>query len=96
MRRFATLLGTLAAATMLAAAVPQSALAATGDLAVNGKVHHDPSGCYKSDRWPLTVDNRTNEPAFIFEDADCSGAIVRIVPPGSSAVSEFGASVFIR
>ncbi|MFF0445124.1 hypothetical protein ACFYT4_01670 [Streptomyces sp. NPDC004609] len=96
MRRIATLLGTLAAATMLAVAVPQSALAAHGDLIINGKVHHDPSGCYSSDRWPLSVENHTDQPALVFDGPDCSGGIVGVVPPGGSTVSEFGGSVLIR
>ncbi|WP_326767165.1 hypothetical protein OG978_23880 [Streptomyces sp. NBC_01591] len=96
MRRVLTAFGTLAAAAMLSVSVTQSASAAQGDLVVNGTVYSDPSGCYPSDRWPLSVENYTNEPALIFGSADCSGPILGFVTPGSSQVSEFGGSVFIR
>ncbi|MFJ8850661.1 hypothetical protein [Streptomyces sp. NPDC102437] len=96
MRRALTAFGTLAAAAMLSVSGTQSASAAQGDLVVNGTVHSDPSGCYPSDRLPLTVENYTNDLAVIFQGADCSGPILGIVLPGSSGVSEFGGSVFIR
>ncbi|MEU2128423.1 hypothetical protein [Streptomyces sp. NPDC018352] len=96
MRRVLTAFGTLAAAAMLSVSVTQSASAAQGDLVVNGMVYSDPSGCYPSNRWPLTVENYTNDLAVIFQSADCTGPILGIVRPGSSEVSEFGGSVFIR
>ncbi|WP_405715713.1 MULTISPECIES: hypothetical protein [unclassified Streptomyces] len=96
MRRALTAFGTLAAAAMLSVSVTQSAGAATGDLIINGKVHSNPSGCFDSDRWPLGVDNRTDDLVLIFEDASCSGSVIAVVPPGSRQVSEFGASVFVR
>ncbi|MEU9315296.1 hypothetical protein [Streptomyces sp. NPDC048295] len=96
MRRVLTAFGTLAAVAMLSVSVTQSAAAATGDLVINGKVHVNPSGCFDSDRWPLSVQNRTNEMVLIFDSPNCSGRVIAVVPPGSSQVSEFGASVFVR
>lgn len=96
MRRVLTAFGTLAVAAMLSVSVTQSASAAQGDLVVNGMVYSDPSGCYSSNRWPLTVENYTNDLAVIFQSADCTGPILGIVRPGSAEVSEFGGSVFIR
>ncbi|MCX5110115.1 hypothetical protein OOK13_16505 [Streptomyces sp. NBC_00378] len=96
MRRVLTAFGTLAAAAMLSVSVTQSASAAQGDLVVNGTVYSDPTGCYPSDRWPLSVENYTNDLAVIFQGADCSGPILGVVAPGGSEVSEFGGSVFIR
>ncbi|MGW2112239.1 hypothetical protein [Streptomyces sp. NPDC001948] len=96
MRRVLTAFGTLAAAAVLSVSVTQSASAAQGNLVVNGTVHNDPSGCYSSNRWPLTVQNYTNELAVIFQGADCTGPILGVVAPGASEVSEFGGSVFIH
>ncbi|MFH8514782.1 hypothetical protein ACH4CE_06600 [Streptomyces gelaticus] len=96
MRRALTAFGTLAAVAVLSVSVAQSASAATGDLIVNGQVHTSPSGCFNSDRWPLSVENRTNELALIFTGPDCSGLPIGVVLPGDSQVSEFGASVFVH
>ncbi|WP_328915492.1 MULTISPECIES: hypothetical protein [unclassified Streptomyces] len=95
MRRIATVLGTLAVAAMLSLSVSQSAFAANGDLIINGKPHHNPHGCYNSDRWPLTVQNDTDEEARIYEGRGCQGDPIDFVAPGDHVVSEFGGSVEI-
>ncbi|WP_274555967.1 hypothetical protein [Streptomyces spiramyceticus] len=95
MRRIATALGTIAAAATLALTVPCSAYAADGVLVVNDTAYEQPSGCYDSDRWPLSVSNHTDAVAFVFSGPGCSGEVIELVNPGDSAVSEFGASVYI-
>ncbi|MFC4120566.1 hypothetical protein, partial [Nonomuraea zeae] len=73
MPRISAKLGAVAAAALLALSVPSPAQAANGVLIVNGQVHVDPSGCYSSFRWPLVVENHTDEIALIFDSADCTG-----------------------
>lgn len=94
-RRIATTLATLAAAAMLALAVPSSAYAANGVLIINGEGHVDPSGCYPSNIWPLAVANHTDEVAFVFDGPDCDGKLVEIIHRHESTVSEYGGSVYI-
>ncbi|MEU6999323.1 hypothetical protein [Nonomuraea sp. NPDC046570] len=96
MRRITTTLGTLAAAGMLALAIPGSASAATGQLIINGQLYINPSGCYESGRWPLHVINRTNGPVVVLNAPNCNGNVEAIVHPGQSTVSEHGASVYIH
>ncbi|MEV0375590.1 hypothetical protein AB0I10_38590 [Streptomyces sp. NPDC050636] len=94
MRRIATALGTLAAAATLALA-PGSAYAADGVLIVNDTAYEEPSGCYDSDRWPLSVSNHTDGIALVFSEPGCGGEVTEAVYPEESAVSEFGNSVYI-
>ncbi|GGS05634.1 hypothetical protein GCM10010252_50450 [Streptomyces aureoverticillatus] len=95
MRRFALTVGSLVAAGMLAFAVPGSAVAADGVLVVNDTAYEEPSGCYDSDRWPLSVSNHTDSVAYVFSEPGCSGEVTEVVYPGDSTVSEFGNSVHI-
>jgi len=95
MRRISTLLGTAALAAVMAVAVPGSAQAATGDLQVGFAVHHNPSGCYNSDIFPLIVGNETNETATVYDQPDCQGNVIGTVAPGQNSVFEFGASVSV-
>lgn len=96
MRRIATVLGALATAGMMALALPASASAAHGTLLLGGgQVVENPSGCINADIWPLTVQNRTNEYAIVYDGPDCSGRVLAVVPPGGRATEEFGASVFV-
>jgi hypothetical protein len=95
MRRAATVLGSLAAAGVLALSLSGSAWAASGTLIINGRAYNNPSGCYNSDRWPLSVANHTDAPAVISEGQGCSGEQLDTVFPGDSTVSEFGGSVYI-
>ncbi|MEV7782628.1 hypothetical protein [Kitasatospora sp. NPDC088351] len=96
MRRLATVCATLAAAGAMALAVPAAALAASGNLYVSGHRYQNPSGCYDSERWPLSVTNDTNEVAYVYEHADCRGRVLGIVRPGEERTFEFGASVYIK
>ncbi|MFI9273811.1 hypothetical protein ACIGXM_24330 [Kitasatospora sp. NPDC052896] len=80
-----------AAALCLTTAI--SASAATGQLVLDGKVINNPSGCYNSDRWPLFVDNRTDQPVLVFDGQNCQGRVLQVVDPGDDAVSVFGHSV---
>lgn len=96
MRRVATMLGTLAAAGMMAIALPGSASAAHGELIfAGGQVVENPSGCIDAKIRPLILHNRTNEYALVHSGPNCTGDIVAVVPPGGRTTQEFGASVFI-
>ncbi|MCX4870627.1 MULTISPECIES: hypothetical protein [unclassified Streptomyces] len=96
MRRVATMLGTLAAAGMMAIALPGSASAAQGELIFGGgQVVENPSGCIDARIWPLVLHNRTNEYAMVYSGPNCTGDVLAVVPPGGRTVQEFGASVFI-
>ncbi|WP_329371394.1 hypothetical protein OG896_33610 [Streptomyces sp. NBC_00669] len=95
MKRAMKTLGTLAAAASIAMAVPAFAQAAAGTLIVDGRAYQNPQGCYDSNRWPLTVDNQTDQPVVVYSGPHCSGDLLRIVGPGERAVSEFGQSVLV-
>lgn len=95
MRRIAQTVGSLTAAAALTLALPGSAGAAQGVLVVNDTAYENPSGCYESDRWPLTVSNHTDSPAFVFAEPGCSGEVTEVVDPGAATVAEFGNSVYI-
>ncbi|PAZ13945.1 hypothetical protein CLM62_20895 [Streptomyces sp. SA15] len=95
MRRIALTVGSLVAAGMLAFAVSGSAVAAEGVLVINETAYEQPSGCYDSDRWPLSVSNHTDAIAYVFSEPGCGGAVTEAVHPGESTVSEFGNSVYI-
>ncbi|WP_030065976.1 hypothetical protein, partial [Streptomyces natalensis] len=96
MRRITTAFGALAAAGMLALALPASAHAANGTLILNGVEHDNPSGCYPGDPRSLHVDNATDGPAYVMSSPNCTGSVVAVAAPGQEAVSEYGASVYIR
>jgi hypothetical protein len=95
MRQIALTASSLMAAGMLTLAVPGSAVAAEGVLIVNGTAYEEPSGCYESDRWPLSAHNHTDSVAFVFSQPGCSGQVIELINPGDSTVSEFGNSVHI-
>lgn len=96
MRRITTALGALAAASLLALTLPASAHAADGVLVINDTAHEGPSGCYNSDRSPLSVSNHTDSVAHVYSGPGCSGDVIDIVYPGDSTVSEVGNSVYIN
>ncbi|MEV7320637.1 hypothetical protein [Streptomyces sp. NPDC093970] len=81
MRLIGSTLTTLAAAGMLAFAVPGSAFAANGFLEIDGVHHYAPRGCFEIPRL-ATVVNFTDEPVFIHNVPGCAGQVIRVVPPG--------------
>ncbi|MED7948331.1 hypothetical protein ACFVYP_10110 [Kitasatospora sp. NPDC058201] len=95
MRRLVTVCGTLAAAGALTLALPTSALAAQGSLAVNGARYKHPSGCYEGIRTPLTVTNQTDEPVSVFDAPGCGGSEIAVVLPGRQGTYPTGRSVYI-
>lgn len=97
MRRAAALLASLAVTGTLALAVPAPAAAAQGQLIFTstGRVVQNPSGCYNPRAIPMGIENRTNQRALIYSERNCEGYVVAAVPPGGSAFSEFGQSVYI-
>ncbi|MFC3994951.1 hypothetical protein ACFOVU_03440 [Nocardiopsis sediminis] len=94
MRRFVTLIGSVAAAAALAG-VPATAHAAEGYIVLNGQRTDNPSGCYNAPYWPLTVENQTDQPVTVHNAPNCQGVIVAVVPSGASATEEFGVSVSV-
>ncbi|MBL1085001.1 hypothetical protein JK359_24015 [Streptomyces actinomycinicus] len=72
---------TLAAAGVLALAVPGSALAANGTLVINGVPIARPKGCIEIPQLS-TVFNVTDTLALVHNVPGCAGGIVRIIPPG--------------
>ncbi|WP_028810961.1 hypothetical protein [Streptomyces flavidovirens] len=95
MPRIALTVGSLVAAGMLVFAVPGSAVAADGMLIINDTAYEWPSGCYDSDRRPLSVSNHTDTVAYMYSGSACSGEVTEVILPAESTVSEFGNSVLI-
>ncbi|MGP9022866.1 hypothetical protein ACT1U9_31245 [Streptomyces sp. BR1] len=92
MRRRIAGVGMLAAAGVLALAVP--AQAATGILVVNGVPHQNPQrGCYATSS-PVSLQNYTNSVVLVHAAANCQGPVTAEVDPGQSA-NTFGASYFV-
>lgn len=75
-------LGALAAAALLAMAVPTSAHAATGTLIVNGTTYENPSGCINTVGPTLSMVNTTDKPATVYLEGDCKGSVIGTVGPG--------------
>jgi hypothetical protein len=79
-----TILGALAASTLLMVAVPGSAQAATGTLTINGVDNVDPKGCFNltppdssgmnGEATPddMIVKNNTDKVVQVWETWDCS------------------------
>ncbi|MEU1401197.1 hypothetical protein ABZ471_02320 [Streptomyces sp. NPDC005728] len=81
MRCISSTLATLAAAGVLALAVPGSAFAANGALVINGVFHQNPRGCFEIPRLS-TVFNVADIPALVHNVPGCAGGVVQIIPPG--------------
>ena len=96
MRRIATALGALPIAGLLTLTVPTAAHAADGKLIINHKTYKNPSGCYDSDSRPLRVNNKTDQPALIFNKPNCKGWPAWVLRPGRSIAWESGLSVSIK
>ncbi|MFF4752384.1 hypothetical protein ACWD5R_15760 [Streptomyces sp. NPDC002514] len=85
------------AATLLATTLgAPAALAATpGSTAEAAPAHRVAArGCVNADRFPLIVRNTTDAPALVFDQRDCRGSVIGVVPPGQTQVFEFGESVY--
>ncbi|CAL9676912.1 hypothetical protein [Streptomyces sp. enrichment culture] len=94
MRRSATVLGSLAAAALLAVTVPVSAHAANGTLVIDDRTIHNPHGCYNNDQ-DAGITNNTNRTAKLYEDDDCKGAVAETVEPGQETIADRTNSVRI-
>ncbi|MFG2170649.1 hypothetical protein ACGFMO_04540 [Streptomyces niveus] len=94
-RRMVMALGALAAGVTLAVAVPGSAYAAEGVLAVNGNEYENPSGCYSIDWFPSSVTNNTDAIAEVHSGPNCTGQVEWLVYPGETYYTETAQSVFV-
>ncbi|MBD0696003.1 hypothetical protein [Streptomyces sp. CBMA123] len=83
----------MTAAALTLTTVP--ATAATGDLAINGTTHTDPSGCYALDENASVVDNLTDQGAEIHSGADCTGEVLDVIPAGDDSRVTEAQSLFI-
>ncbi|MGW7447045.1 hypothetical protein [Kitasatospora sp. NPDC054795] len=93
MRRRIAAVGMLAAAGVLAFAVP--AQAATGVLVVNGAAHQNPArGCYPT-LSPVLVQNLTDTRVDVYSAANCQGSLTREIAAGMSAAT-VGFSYFVN
>ncbi|MFJ7905945.1 hypothetical protein [Kitasatospora sp. NPDC096204] len=93
MRRRIAAVGMLAAAGVLALAVP--AQAATGVLVVNGVAHQNPArGCYPTVS-PVVVQNLTDSTVDVYSAANCQGALTREIAAGMTAAT-VGFSYFVN
>jgi hypothetical protein len=87
--------GIVLAAATLCLTTATTANAASGTLDLNGKRIPNPSGCYNSDRFPTSIGNQTDAPVLVFDQRDCAGRVIEVVPPSGRTVSEFAQSVFV-
>ncbi|GHG97017.1 hypothetical protein [Streptomyces rubradiris] len=95
MRRIGTTGATLAIAGLFALAAPGQALAAHGDLVLNGVVHPDPTGCFNAQRVTDAVNN-TDTPALVYGGADCTGKVIAVIWQNKEWVLDPGDSVYMR
>ncbi|MFJ6619174.1 hypothetical protein ACIQOW_16540 [Kitasatospora sp. NPDC091335] len=93
MRRRFAVAGMLAAAGVLALAVP--AQAATGTLVVNGVVKQNPArGCYPT-LSPVIVENLTDVAVDVYSAPNCQGTVTREVAAGMTAAT-LGFSYYVN
>ncbi|MFJ8436960.1 hypothetical protein ACIQ9P_37270 [Kitasatospora sp. NPDC094019] len=86
----ATTVGTalLAAGTMAPTASAQTTSTHAGTASTRAK------GCVNADRWPFVVNNRTSGSAVVYDQPNCTGRVLGVVPAGQSRVFEFGRSAY--
>ncbi|MET9491959.1 hypothetical protein [Nocardia sp. NPDC006630] len=93
MRRFVALPATLIVAGILTLGMAGVGAADDGgQLIIDGRVYLDPTGCYDDLVPPVTIHNDTGTTAYVYANADCTGATETISPYGST-VSADGRSV---
>ncbi|MFJ5927551.1 hypothetical protein ACIQF6_33650 [Kitasatospora sp. NPDC092948] len=51
-------------------------------------------GCVNADRFPFVVTNDTQAPAIVFDEPNCTGDVIGVVPPGQTQTFEFGQSAY--
>jgi hypothetical protein len=93
MRRSLISLGSLAAAGMLALAVPQSAYAANGYLFLNHTTYKSPSGCYPAGDRGASVYNETDAVVEFFYNSACADMPVGFISHGFTHTVPAGGSV---
>ncbi|AWZ08883.1 MULTISPECIES: hypothetical protein [unclassified Streptomyces] len=87
-------LGTLAAAAALVLGAGGAAHASSGDLVINGRAIHEPSGCI-AHNGPAAVANHTDNPVFITSGRWCSGAIIGVIHPGDTRFAPFTSNIYV-
>ncbi|MFE6104560.1 hypothetical protein ACFVQ4_32000 [Streptomyces laurentii] len=102
MRRLTVATGILAVSGALVLGMTAPAHAAHGDLINRGWHATNPTGCVPvplDNRNEFHVVNRTNEYAVVYQNTNCTGAVLEVIPPGgeSSEVSAYlGRAVYIK
>ncbi|WP_380281723.1 hypothetical protein [Kitasatospora purpeofusca] len=97
MRRISLLIATTLGAAVLAAGTTASASADTLrqlDRAPTATAPALTKGCVDADRAPFVVTNATAAPVVVFDEPNCTGSAVGVVPPGQTQVFEFGRSAY--
>ncbi|MEU1881251.1 hypothetical protein ABZ470_28435 [Streptosporangium sp. NPDC020072] len=92
---FTTALVTVVAATAVVVVPSGSAWAAKGTLWINGRRHHNPSGCYTV-MGRLSATNRTNTAAILYRGDRCNSRILGALGPEQRNTWEFIGSVSIQ
>ncbi|MFD0889986.1 hypothetical protein ACFQ08_36050 [Streptosporangium algeriense] len=87
-------LAALVTAAAVVLVLPGSAWAAKGALWINGRRHHNPSGCYTV-MGPLSAINRTNTAAVLYKGDRCNHRILGALGPAQRNTWEFVGSVSI-
>ncbi|MER7130520.1 hypothetical protein [Streptosporangium saharense] len=91
---FTTALATLVAAAAVLVA-PSSAWATKGPLWINGRRHHNPSGCFTV-MGRLSMTNRTDTAAILYRGDRCNSRILGALGPEQRNTWEFVGSVYVQ
>ncbi|GCD99785.1 hypothetical protein [Embleya hyalina] len=97
MRRIGVIIASTLGAALLAAGTTASAQAprhtAPDPAPAAPSSHTAPAErCVNATVFPFVVRNTTPEPALVFDQPDCAGDVIGVVPPGQTQTFEFGAS----
>ncbi|MBB4913804.1 hypothetical protein [Streptosporangium saharense] len=90
-----TALATLVAATAVVLVPSSSAWAGNGSLWINGRRHHNPSGCFTV-MGRLSMTNRTNTAAILYRGDRCNSRILGALGPEQRNTWEFVGSVYVQ
>ncbi|MER5354294.1 hypothetical protein ABT093_28675 [Kitasatospora sp. NPDC002551] len=98
MRRISLLIATTLGAAVLAAGTTASAdtsrQSGPAPAAAVPRAQPQTKGCVNAAGFPFVVTNNTAGPVVVFDEPDCTGSAVGVVPPGQTQVFEFGRSAY--